>query len=219
MTTKISITDLDVSELHSNEWNTNVVTPENEDRIKASLERFGMFRPIIARQIKGEAGYEILGGEHRWKVASKLGYETIPVINLGYIDDKKAKEISLVDNGRYGEDDTLMLAELLKDLGDADDLMSFMPYTHDELTNIFASSEIAFDDLGFDDNEDENTPPLTIAEKAIQTHNIMRFKIPVEDSKFIEMLVDATMKKQGFTDDDSMMNAGNAIVHLLRGIK
>jgi hypothetical protein len=178
-----------------------------------------MFRPIIARQVKDHTGYEILGGEHRWKVASKMGYETIPVINLGYITDQKAKEISLVDNGRYGEDDVLMLSELLKDLGNADDLMSFMPYTNDELTNIFASSEIAFDDLGFDDSEDENTPPLTIAEKAIQTHNIMRFKVPVEDSKFIENLIEATMKKQGYTDDDSMMNAGNAIVHLLKGLK
>lgn len=219
MTTKISITDLDVKQLYSNEWNSNIVTPENEDRIKASLERFGMFRPIIARQVKNQDGYQILGGEHRWKVASKMGYETIPVINLGYIDDKKAKEIGLVDNGRYGDDDVLMLSELLKDLGDADDLMSFMPYTNDELTNIFASSDIAFDDLGFDDNEDDNTPPLTIAEKAIQTHNIMRFKVPVEDSKFIETLIETTMKKQGYTDDDSMMNAGNAIVHLLRGLK
>ena len=216
MTSKISITDLKVGELRSNEWNTNVVTPENEDRIKTSLERFGMFRPIIARQIKNVTGYEILGGEHRWKVASKLGYETIPVINLGFIDDKKAKEISLVDNGRYGEDDTLMLSELLKGLGDTDDLLSFMPYSHDELENIFSSSSIAFDDLDIDEDE-ENIP--TISEKVLQTHNIMRFKIPVEDSKFVENMIETVMRSQGFVDDDSMMNAGNAIVHLLRGIK
>lgn len=216
MTSKISITDLKVGELRSNEWNTNVVTPENEDRIKTSLERFGMFRPIIARQIKNVTGYEILGGEHRWKVATKLGYETIPVINLGFIDDKKAKEISLVDNGRYGEDDTLMLSELLKGLGDTDDLLSFMPYSHDELENIFSSSSIAFDDLDIDEDE-ENIP--TISEKVLQTHNIMRFKIPVEDSKFVENMIETVMRSQGFVDDDSMMNAGNAIVHLLRGIK
>lgn len=218
MTSKINITDIDVNELRGNEWNTNVVTPENEDRIKASLERFGMFRPIIARQVKGQSGYEILGGEHRWKVASKLGYSTIPVINLGYIDDKKAKEIGLVDNGRYGDDDTLMLAELLKELGNPEELQSFMPYSDDELTTILASSNIAFDDLDIDDSEDSQ-PLATIAEKAIQTHNIMRFKVPVEDSKFVENMIEAVMKSQGFTDDDSMMNAGNALVHLLRGIK
>lgn len=218
MTTKITITDIDVKNLRENKWNTNVVTPENEDRIKASLERFGMFRPIIARQVENQSGYEILGGEHRWKVATKLGHKTIPVINLGYIDDKKAKEIGLVDNGRYGDDDVLSLSELLKGLGDADDLMSFMPYSHDELSNIFAASDISFEDLDIDD-DGEDDPLPTIAEKAIQTHNIMRFKIPVEDSKFIENMIEATMKSQGFKDDDSMMNAGNALIHLLRGIK
>lgn len=216
MTSKINITEIDVRQLRPNIWNTNVVSPENEDRIAQSIDRFGMFRPIIARQIESVAGYEILGGEHRWKVAQGMGYETIPVINLGYIDDQKAKEISLVDNGRYGEDDTLMLAELLKELGDSADLLSFMPYSEEDLTTILSTSSIAFDDLEIDDS----TADLpTISEKAIQTHNIMRFKIPVEDSKFVENMIEAAMKSQNFTDDDSMMNAGNAIIYLLRKIK
>lgn len=216
MTSKIDITEIDVTHLRANQWNTNIVTPENEDRIAQSINRFGMFRPIIARQIKDVAGYEILGGEHRWKVAENIGYKTIPVINLGYIDDKKAKEISLVDNGRYGEDDTLMLAELLKELGESSELTTFMPYSDDDLAAIFSSSEIAFDQLEIDDSE-ENLP--TISEKTPQTHNIMRFKVPVEDSKFIENMIEAAMKSQSFTDDDSMMNAGNAMIYLLRKIK
>lgn len=216
MTSKISITEIEVGALRPNQWNTNVVSPENEDRIAESLKRFGMFRPIIARQIEGIAGYEILGGEHRWKVASKLGYKTVPVINLGYIDDVKAKELGLVDNGRYGEDDTMMLSELLKELGDTSDLLSFMPYSEDEFSTILSTSSIALDDLEIED-DDESLP--TISEKTIQTHNIMRFKIPVEDSKFVEGMIEQAMKSQGFTDDDSMMNAGNAIIYLLRNLK
>ena len=217
MTSKITITDMDVTKLYSNEWNTNVVTPENEERIRESIKRFGMFRPIIARQKGDTTGFEILGGEHRWKVATSMGFKTIPVINLGVIDDKRAKEISLVDNGRYGEDDTLMLADLLKELGTVDELSSFMPYSDDEFEHILSSSAISFDDLDIDD--DDTDPLPTIAEKAIQTHNIMRFKVPVEDSKFIEKMIEAAMKSQGFTDDDSMMNAGNALVHIMRNIK
>lgn len=63
----------------------------------------------------------------------------MPVINLGKISDKKAKEIGLVDNGRYGADDTLRLAELLEELGDMKELSSFMPYDSGELESIFSA--------------------------------------------------------------------------------
>ena len=58
------------------------------------------------------------------------------MVNLGRISDKKAKEIGLVDNGRYGADDTLQLAQLLDGLGvQADELSSFMPYSESDFAS------------------------------------------------------------------------------------
>jgi hypothetical protein len=139
----------------------------------------------------------------------------VPVLNLGAISDKQAKEISLVDNGRYGEDDTLQLAQLLEDIGSAEDLATFMPYTDSDFASIFASTNIALEDL---DIEDEAGPaaPSAPAAKAVQTHQIMRFKVPVGDVATITEHIERCMKAQGFNDEDSLSNAGNALVHLLK---
>lgn len=209
----LRIDEVPVGALSANPWNTNVVTPENEAKIEASLKRFGFFRPVLAREHEGSL--QILGGEHRWTVAKRLGYKTVPVINLGHLDDQKAQEIGLVDNGRYGEDDALALSELLKGLGGTDDLLTFLPYSGDELESLFSSSSIALDELDIPD--DDGSIPELPAMKEKQTHQIMRFKVPVEDVDFIQRLVESTMRAQGFTGDDSMTNAGNALVHLMRG--
>lgn len=212
----LKISNAPVDSLQPNPWNTNHVTPENEAKIEASLRRFGFIRPIIARTLD-DGTLEILGGEHRWSVAKRMGHKTVPVINLGAVDDKKAKEIGLVDNGRYGDDDALSLAELLKELGNPDEILTFLPYTGDELESLFSASSIALDDLDISD-DDERLPDLSAA-KTTQTHQVMRFKVPIEDSQFIQQMIDTTMKHQGFTDDDQLTNAGNALVHLLKALK
>lgn len=211
MTTKPTMGEVGIGQLRPNPWNTNSVSPDNELKLKASIERFGVFKPIICRTLP-DGTLEILGGEHRWQTARELGHETVPVINLGTISDERAKEIGLVDNGRYGEDDTLALAELLKDLGS--DFLGVMPYSEIELDSIFSTTIIALDDL---DSHDEPLPDLASpAAKPVKTHQIMRFKVPVEDAEWVQKLIETTMNGQGFIDDDAMSNAGNALVHLLK---
>lgn len=203
-------------DLRANPWNVNRVTPDNEAKIEESLKRYGgFFKPIICRETP--AGLEILGGEHRWEIAQRLGYQTVPVYNLGLISDEKAKEISLIDNARYGADDTLALSELLKDLGSSDDLQSFLPYSDADLTAIFQSSNIDLDDLALDE-PDEKTPeeaPEEKQAKAPKTHTIMRFKVSLADAEKITQMITETQKDHGLTAADDLTNAGDALVHLL----
>lgn len=198
--------------LKPNPWNSNVVSPENEKKIEKSIKRLGLFKPVIVRELaSGEL--EILGGEHRASAAVRLGMKEIPVINLGRIDDKKAKEISLIDNGRYGADDTLQLGLILEDLGNAVELAEFMPYSESDLNDIFSSHSVDLDMLGIDD-EDEDEVPAPTQERPIQTHQIMRFKVPYEDAAVVQAVIESIMKRQGFTAEDSLTNAGHALVHL-----
>jgi len=205
---------IDPALLAPNPWNTNVVSPDNEAKLEESIRRFGMFKPVVVRELS-DGTLEVLGGEHRAMAAKRMGLK-VPIINVGKIDDKKAKEISLVDNGRYGSDDTLQLAELLESLGDADDIASFMPYSESDLASIFSSVNIALDDLDLDDTEPAPSLPK---EKPIQTHTIMRFKVPVDDQSWVTELIERTMKSQKFTESDSLTNAGDALVHLLKKLE
>jgi hypothetical protein len=212
---KIEYLSVKADSLVKNSFNPNQVSPENESKIRESIRRNGLFRPIIVREI--DTGYEIIGGEHRWEQAVELGYTEIPIANLGRVSDAKAKEISVIDNARYGIDDTLSLAEVLKDIGGSQDLQEFLPYGEADIDAIFSSSDIALDDLGIDEDfensgdEDDHAP----VEKPPKTHTILRFKVPLADAERITALVSRTQNEQGLTEEDGLTNAGDALVHLL----
>ena len=142
----MKLEQLDPTLLKPNPWNTNIVSPENEQKLEGSIDRLGMFKPVIVRTLP-DGTLQILGGEHRAEIAVNKLSESIPVLNLGVIDDTRAKEISLIDNGRYGSDDTLKLAELLEDLGGAEVLSTFTPFSDAEFESIFSAKSIDLDDL------------------------------------------------------------------------
>lgn len=201
------------SRLSANPWNSNVVSQENEQKIDASVQRLGLFKPVVVRTLdNGE--FQILGGQHRWESALRLGFTEIPVANLGKITDEKAKEIGLVDNGRYGADDAVLLSDILKSLGDPEELSDFLPYNLKEMSNLFEATSINLDDLDVSDDDDEGVP-LTPQSSSGPTHQIMRFKVPVEDAEYISDLIEKTMKDHGFTNSDALTNAGDALVHLI----
>lgn len=214
-----------VSCLQPNPWNTNVVSPVNDLKLEESIRRNGLFKPIIVRELPVDEGsspqqiYEIIGGEHRWRAAINIGMQQVPIVNLGDIDDKRAKEISVIDNARYGDDDTLAFAELMKELGSVEDLQSFLPYVDEDLSAIFSASNIALDALETSADlekiaagEEPDEPP---AAKAPKTHTIMRFKVSNRDAERITALIAKTQKNQGFTLSDDLTNAGDALVFLL----
>lgn len=212
----IAIQEVPPSNLVANPWNTNHVSPENEAKVRGSLKEFGFFKPIIAREVPGNK-LQILGGEHRWKAAVADRMITVPVINLGPISDERAKQISLIDNGRYGIDDATALANLLEELSATTDITKFMPYTEQELQSIFSSVEIDLDNLGLDEADDRPPPKI---EQAVQSHQILRFKVPVADAQKVSETIEAIMKAQKFDKEDSLTNAGNALVWLVtEGVK
>jgi len=214
--------DVSVGELRKNPWNTNIVSPENELKIRNSIKRNGIFKPILVREIAGESGYEIIGGEHRWEQAVALGFTAVPVCNLGAISEKQAKEIGIIDNARYGADDSLGLAELLKEISDSiEDIQEFLPYGEADLDDLFGSmSAIDLDSLGIDDEAAETEAELLTelalpTPKPSKTHTIMRFKVSLGDAERLTALVAKTQKEQGLSGSEDLINAGDALVHLL----
>jgi len=198
--------------LQGNPWNPNILDVASEQKLDASVVRLGMFKPIIVRELAAGV-LEILGGHHRWGSSVRLGLKEVPIVNLGEIDDKQAREIGLADNGRWGHDDAGLLAEVLADL-DMDELIDFLPYTSNDLDAIVATADIDIDDLNLDDEDDVN---LGEDIRSTPTDTIMRFKVPLRDAEAISELITTTAKEQGYDGSHALTNAGDALVHLLLG--
>lgn len=220
MNQKIELLELSPSALKPNSWNTNVVSPENEKKIEISLQKEGVFKPVIVRTLE-DGSYEIIGGAHRTQAAIRMGLETIPVLNLGTIDDAEAKRKSLIDNGRYGADDALMLGKLLEELGTPEEIAEYMPYTEQEMINIFAATQIDLDgldiDLGGDPDFAEHLPEPSLPKA--QTHQTMTFQVPIEDAETVMKAIESIINTQGFNEGSSKANAGDALVWMVKNQK
>lgn len=215
-------TEMDPRIIRPAPWNSNVVSHENELKLKASLQRNGFFRPVIVRETSSFDGardviYECVGGWHRCEQAIELGYETVPVVNLGPIDEEKAKEISLADNARYGIDDTLKLSEILEGL-DIGAIENTMPWTRRDIDAITADLSVDIDDLDLsdksqeiEDDPDEDLP----APKAPRTHQVIRFRCTLEDAAKIYNIITRVQQEQGFTKEDDLTNAGDALSYIV----
>ena len=210
----MDLLQINPKDLRPNPWNTNSVSPEAMEKLVASLERHGWVRPVLAR--RNGAGLEILGGQHRVEAAKELGHDTVPVIVLENVSDNRAKEIGLIDNARYGEDDANGLADLMSELGGVMKMAEFLPIGDAEIAAL--SAEFNDDDIEDLLNEDEKKEPEEEERsKPTKTHQIMRFKVPIGDADEIKDHFDKIMDEQGFDDKDSLTNAGDALVWLMKG--
>ena len=207
----MNILNVKPENLEPNPWNSNTLTPEAEVKLQLSIERLGMFKPIIIRELPNGT-MQILGGQHRAEIAARMGL-TIPAINLGLIEDQQAKEIGIIDNGRYGHDQADLLAKLLEDMGDPKELSTFLPFDLSEIDAMTAVSKIDLDSLELDEHDAE---PITPIKREAKTHAILKFKVPIDDQGMILDQLNMIIDNQGLDDTDSLVRAGEALLWLTR---
>lgn len=205
---KLQIEYVDSSLLTPNPWNPNVVDSSNQLKLETSIERLGVFKPVIVR-LKDDA-LEILGGQHRWQYLHERG-EQVPILNLGEISDEKAKEVGLVDNGRYGEDDPLAMRELIEEM-DASiaEITSFMPTSDEELASLFKDAEVDFDavtgekdfDTEFENEGDDNMSKILI-------------KVPYSASRSLLNILEEKAFEIDAIDEDKAVRFGKALLATL----
>lgn len=215
----LSITYISPKKLKKNQWNTNRVSIENEEKLDKSLKEYGLFKPILCRTVNDEL--EIIGGEHRVESAIRNGISEIPIINLGNISDDKAKKMSLIDNGRYGSDDFVELQELINSLESPNELLEVLPYSLEDFEGIFKADEIDLDNIpSFEENseiEDSDETENNFVQKLPETHAIVKFKIPLEFLQDLNNKIKNKEQELNTEYGDSLVNAGNALLALLFG--
>jgi len=102
---KMIIETKKISELQPAPYNPRQSTAKQEEKLKASLSKFGLVEPIIFNK---QTGY-IVGGHFRVRQLTKLGYEEIEcvIVDLNEADEK---ELNIRLNANTGQWDWEMLA-------------------------------------------------------------------------------------------------------------
>lgn len=109
----------------------------NVEELARSLQINGQYRPIVVRR----ETREILAGNHTWKAAKHLGWETINVTYVENITDTAAKRIVLADN-RYSDIATYNVPDLTALLESLPNLegTGYDNYVHANLDQAFPST-------------------------------------------------------------------------------
>jgi ParB-like chromosome segregation protein Spo0J len=149
-----------------------------------------------------EDTYQILGGYHRWKIATDLGYETVPcaVVEL---DDRRAKILSVNLNEMKGQSVSSLLSELVHDLSQEltlEDLETQLPYSEAELKDTLELMKIPDGLEAYLDEE--------VAKAERERPHILSFV--VEDVETVEQAIEKASQRAGG------LTRGKALVEVAR---
>lgn len=147
------------------------------EELSDSIKRYGLIQPIIVSKKQGY--YEIIAGERRWRACKKAGLKTIPAI-LRDDDERKNKEISLIENIQREDLNTVEKAEGIKTL------MEEYSLTQQQVSEIIGKSRSAIANTVRILNLDKRV--LELAKEGKLTEGHCRALLAIEDGdKQLEM--------------------------------
>jgi ParB family chromosome partitioning protein len=198
----MELSNLNPTLLQPNPWNSNKVQRKEFDKLKLSLQNYGAFKPIVVRTL-ADGTLQIVGGYHRNEAAKELGWSSVPVVNLGELSEAKAKEIGLIDNTRYGEDDQELLDTILAEIDDLDAFEAMMP--EDTLVDMLEEDPLIgeVEELAKD------------REEKPETHKTLKFKLETDKAEEIEAILSVIAYDHDYKYSDGHSNFGDALYHAL----
>ncbi len=145
MNQPVRFVEIRLDMLVPNPWNPNEMDPEDYEKARESIRRFGFIDPITVRQIC--ESYQIIDGEHRWKAAKDEGLEAVPVAIID-VDDADAEQLTFILNELRGRPNPQKLAALVRDLASKrsmSELESVLPLRRQQLAAMVAERRDAVD--------------------------------------------------------------------------
>lgn len=156
-----------ISKIRRNSWNPNRMDPEMLEKLKGSITEYGLSIPVIVRSVT--SGWEIVDGEHRFETCKALGHKEVMCVDLGNIDDQKAKKFTIIANELRGSSDPNDLAKLIADLASretVEDLARILPHSQVELESMISAMapyELPTDVQDTSDGDPVNLSPPALA--------------------------------------------------------
>lgn len=99
-----------LSDLKKLEWNPRIISKEDFEKLKKSIEKFGVieWRPFLVSNRTWEN--IIIGGNQRYEVCKKLGIKEVPVHVMEWLTEEQEREIIIRDNVSNGNWDFSILS-------------------------------------------------------------------------------------------------------------
>jgi len=187
--------------------NARTHSPEQVNKLRASLREFGFVNPLII-----DREYNVLAGHGRLEGAKAEGYTEVPCVFVDEMTEAQKKAYILADNRMAldaGWDDDLLRVEL-EALQGMDFDISMTGFDEDEIADLFATDDDAGED-GFDVDGELAKPTFS---KAGDIWHIGRHKVICGDSTdrdtFKRLLGDDTQVNLVLTDPPYMVNLDSA---------
>lgn len=174
----------------ANDWNPNVVPDDMLAKARDSLRLYGWLSPIVVRGVAaGRAPYQIVDGEHRWRLAVEDQIDPIPAFCIDGLSDQEAKKATIILNDLHGQARPDKLSALFRDLLEGqtlEELMVALPYDESVLSSLLPEIELPSLPVGLLPSA---VPPARWVERT--------YRLPPEAA---EVLDDALTKARG--DDE-----------------
>lgn len=130
-------------QIAANPWNPNVVPADLYEKARESLRLYGWLAPVVVRGTPG--GYQLVDGEHRWKIAVEDGIDLIPAFFVDGLSDADAKKATVILNDLHGQARPDKLSALFRDLLDGqslEELMVALPYDEAVLSSLLPEIDL-----------------------------------------------------------------------------
>ena len=129
---ELTVDYVGLDHLRPDPFNPRRMSDAELDALTRSIQEFGLVDPIIARR----DDHAVIGGHQRLLAARRLGMESVPVVFLD-LSAEQAKLLNLALNRIGGNWDQELLARLLSDLNDVQDVdLTFLGFAEDEIKNL-----------------------------------------------------------------------------------
>ena len=73
----MKLVDLPIDELQEAPWNSNHMDDYMLERLRSSIEEYGLVEPVVVRSLRSHY-FEVLSGNQRLKVLRELKFKSIP---------------------------------------------------------------------------------------------------------------------------------------------
>ena len=150
----------------------------NEEKLTEladSIKEHGVLQPIIVA--KRDDYYQIIAGERRWRASKIAGLKTIPTIVRDY-DEKKIREVSLIENIQRENLNPIETAQAIKELMEEHNL------TQEQLAKTLGKSRSAIANTVRILNLDERVIELVNEGKLTEGHARSLVAIPNQQKQY-----------------------------------
>jgi ParB family chromosome partitioning protein len=88
----------DIHEIHPSPWQPRkLLADDGIEELARSIREKGILQPLVVRQDKKGAGYELIIGERRWRAAQRAGLSRVPIL-IKEATDQEVIELALIEN-------------------------------------------------------------------------------------------------------------------------